>query len=48
MFKEFVLSHRPIIPVHDSKKDNTEEWKAISAKQKGFDLCLALFETTKE
>lgn len=39
-----LLSLRPIIPSHDPNRDNTEDWKAKSAQQKGFDVCLAFFK----
>ena len=32
---------RPIIPVYSHSPDNTEEWKANSNVQKGFDLALS-------
>ena len=44
-----VKTHRPTIPAHSPEKDNTEDWKAKSAMQQGFDLCLTLFgERTHE
>jgi len=48
IFKKELLSKRPIVPVHNPKNDNTEEWKSLSAQQRGFDLCLALFQIDKE
>lgn len=39
-----LLSLRPVVPAHDAKSDNTEDWKAKSAQQQGFDLCLAFFK----
>jgi hypothetical protein len=48
IFEKQVLSHRPNVPPHNYKNDNTEEWKFLSAQQRGFDLCLALFQITKE
>ena len=42
-FKKAVLAQRPITPVYDYIDDNTDEWKARCAEQKGFDLCLTLF-----
>ena len=43
IFLEDLLSHRPAIPSHNAKNDNTEIWKSESAKQEGFDLCLTYF-----
>ena len=44
-----VKSHRPVIPVHSINPDNTDEWKANSWMQQGFDLCLSLLgEKTNE
>jgi hypothetical protein len=40
LFRE-ILKHRPSVPVHNFKIDNTEEWKARSAEQRGFDIWLA-------
>ncbi len=40
---DYIESQRPIIPLHDAKNDNTEVWKAESARQQGFDLCFARF-----
>lgn len=48
IFLKDLLSKRPLVPPHNPKVDNTEEWKALSAQQRGFDLCLALFQITKE
>lgn len=39
LFKE-ILTQRPHIPSFDFRKDNTEEWKAKSAEQRGFDIWL--------
>ena len=33
---------RPTIPLHNYDPDNTEEWKALSNQQRGFDLALTL------
>ncbi len=38
-----IIKQRPIVPVYNHHKDNTEEWKALSNMQKGFDKCLILF-----
>ena len=35
-----IKQERPIIPVYSHSPDNTEEWKANSNIQKGFDLAL--------
>jgi len=44
-----IKKHRPTIPVYDAQSDNTEEWKANSYTQRGFDLCLTYFgEKTDE
>lgn len=42
-FIDEVLKHRPNIPGHNPRQDNTEEWKSASAMQAGFDLCLTYF-----
>ena len=38
-----VKEQRPIIPLATYDPDNTEEWKALSNQQRGFDLALTLF-----
>ena len=38
-----VKKSRPVVPAHNPSKYNTEEWKALSAMQQGFDLCLTYF-----
>lgn len=48
IFKKDLLSKRPLVPPHDPRKDNTEEWKSLSAQQRGFDLCCALLQIEKE
>ena len=35
-----IKEERPIIPVYTHNPDNTDEWKANSNMQKGFNLCL--------
>lgn len=40
---EIVLPARPVVPQHTPEKDNTDTWKAKSAAQRGFDLCLSKF-----
>lgn len=37
-------AQRPTIPPWEPGQDNTEQWKEASAMQKGFDLCLQLFQ----
>ena len=37
-----IREERPIIPLHTYDPDNTEEWKALSNQQRGYDLALAL------
>jgi len=39
-FRKDLLTLRPIVPAFDEKADNTEQWKADSMKQQGFDLVL--------
>lgn len=41
MIKE-IKSHRPLCPQWNHENDNTDEWKARSNQQKGFDLILSL------
>lgn len=38
-----VKEQRPLVPLHNYEPDNTEEWKALSNQQRGFDLALSLF-----
>jgi hypothetical protein len=38
-----VKENRPTIPPYNHDPDNTEEWKALSNQQRGFDLALILF-----
>jgi len=40
---EEIIKMRPTIPPHDFNEDNTEQWKSMSAQQRGFDLCIYLF-----
>lgn len=47
-FIQELLAARPVIPPHDAKQDNTEDWKAKSAQQKGFDLCCSFFKIKTE
>jgi len=37
-----LAQYAPVIPAHNSKSDNTEKWKAESAKREGFEYCLTL------
>ena len=46
--KKELLSKRPMIPSHNHDKDNTELWKARSAEQRGFDICLALLQINED
>jgi hypothetical protein len=48
MFRRMVLENRPPLIPHDPNNDNTEIWKSLSAQQKGFDLCCALFQLDEE
>lgn len=36
-------AERPTIPPYNHSPDNTEEWKALSNMQRGFDLALSQF-----
>ena len=36
-------AERPMVPPYNHNPDNTEEWKALSNMQRGFDLCLSRF-----
>lgn len=47
-FQKELLSKRPLIPTHNPDVDNTDEWKSLSAQQKGFDLCCSFFNITEE
>ncbi|MGI9317942.1 MAG: hypothetical protein ACR2QW_11460 [bacterium] len=38
-----VKKQRPEVPLHNYAPDNTEEWKALSNQQRGFDFALSLF-----
>ncbi len=38
-----VKKQRPEIPPYNHDPDNTEEWKALSNQQRGFELALSLF-----
>lgn len=37
-----IKTHRPLCPQWNHEDDNTDEWKARSNQQKGFDLVLTL------
>ena len=39
---------KPIVPVYDHVSDNTEEWKAKSNMQRGFNLVLSLLGESYE
>jgi hypothetical protein len=39
---EIINRERPIVPLSNYNPDNTEEWKALSNMQRGFDLCHSL------
>ena len=39
-----LMEKRPSIPNYNPNKDNTEQWKAASAMQQGFDLALGVLE----
>ena len=43
-----ILKHRPQIPSHNFQKDNSEEWKARSAEQRGFDIWTTYLEINLE
>lgn len=47
LFRE-ILKQRPVIPVHNFQKDNTDEWKARSHEQRGFDIWLTYLEINLE
>ena len=36
-------AERPMVPPYNHSPDNTEEWKALSNMQRGFDLALSQF-----
>jgi hypothetical protein len=37
-----IREERPVVPAYSYTDDNTEEWKALSNIQRGFDKCLIL------
>ena len=39
---------RPVLPVHNYDPDNTEQWKALSHQQRGFDFAMSLFGESYE
>jgi len=41
-YEEYILNHRPEVPVFDPSDDNTHVWKYKSAQREGFDLALSL------
>ena len=43
MFIESLKKDRPIVPAHNPRADNTEEWKAVSAQVQGYDLACSKF-----
>lgn len=43
-----ILKQRPQIPMHNVQSDNTEEWKARSHEQRGFDIWLTYLKINLE
>lgn len=43
-----IMEQRPQIPAHNPRADNTEEWKAASATQAGFDIWVAYLKVPEE
>lgn len=43
-----IMKHRPVVPNHNPREDNTEEWKAKSAEQRGFDIWCTYFKTLEK
>ena len=43
-----IMKQRPTIPTYDPRSDNTEDWKAASAKQIGFDIWVAYLRVPEE
>lgn len=43
-----VKQARPFVPSYSYKKDNTEDWKYLSAKREGFDLVLQFLKINLE
>ena len=39
-----ILQHRPTIPSHDPRNENTEVWKHESAKRMGFDIWITFLK----
>ena len=44
IFEAEIKSKRPMVPNYNPEADNTEQWKSLSAQQKGFDLCCMLLK----
>jgi len=44
---EWMKKERPQIPLYEHNPDNTENWKAMSNQQRGFDLCMTLLGEIK-
>jgi len=42
------MKQRPTIPTYNPGSDNTEDWKAASAKQIGFDTWVAYLRVPEE
>ena len=45
---EGIMKHRPVIPSHDPRNDNTEVWKHESAKRDGFDIWVTFLQLKPE
>jgi hypothetical protein len=43
-----IMKQRPTIPTYDPRSDNTEDWKAASAQQIGFDIWVAYLRVPEE
>lgn len=43
-----IMRQRPTIPTHTPGLDNTEDWKARSAEQRGFDIWVAFLKVPEE
>jgi len=43
-----IMKQRPSIPTHNPGSDNTEDWKARSAEQRGFDIWVAFLKVPEE
>jgi hypothetical protein len=48
LFVQEIKAKRPIVPSHNPAADNTDEWKALSAQARGYDLVLSILNINME